>query len=102
MNLLVTSSVEIKYLTTIYLSVSGANAIIFTCKGLVRRLKTNFASADLGAARARHFSAVVNLLEHQLRQVCGAYAEQKAIRKQREAEMAGQARLEAKATRGEG
>ena len=103
MILVVTSSLE-AFSNNIYLytSVSGANAIISTCNSLVRRLKTDLASADLGAVRARHFSAVVDLLERQLRLVFGVYSEQKAIRMQREAEMARLARLEAKATRGEG
>ena len=103
MILVVTSSLE-AFSNNIYLytSVSGANAIISTCNSLVRRLKNDLASADLGAIRARHFSAVVDLLERQLRLVCGVYSEQKAIRMQREAEMARLARLEAKATRGEG
>ncbi|TRY78278.1 hypothetical protein TCAL_08767 [Tigriopus californicus] len=78
---------------------AGANRFIHTCQSLIARFQSelNQAQDQLNAGRRDHLTGVVQILERYLKDVCQIYAQQRAIRVQRELEFQKLSRLEIKA-----
>eukprot|EP00094_Tigriopus_californicus_P009094 TCALIF_08767-PA protein Name:"Similar to stx18 Syntaxin-18 (Danio rerio)" AED:0.22 eAED:0.21 QI:0/0/0/0.66/0.5/0.66/3/0/439 len=82
-----------------FISDAGANRFIHTCQSLIARFQSelNQAQDQLNAGRRDHLTGVVQILERYLKDVCQIYAQQRAIRVQRELEFQKLSRLEIKA-----
>eukprot|EP00095_Tigriopus_kingsejongensis_P007662 maker-scaffold156_size297567-snap-gene-0.20 protein:Tk07662 transcript:maker-scaffold156_size297567-snap-gene-0.20-mRNA-1 annotation:"syntaxin-18 isoform x1" len=77
---------------------AGANRFIRTCQGLITKFQRDLdQSSALSGERRSHLAAVGQILAGYLKAVCRIYAQQQAIRVQRELEFQKLARLEIKA-----
>ena len=76
---------------------AAANQFIKTCNGLIKRLKAEIqrhnSDVEDKFSAASHFEAVVEILERFLQETCAVYAEQKAVRVNREFERRKMAKL---------
>lgn len=82
---------------------AGANHFIRTANQLIAKFKADLGSVKetFNASRVQHLDHVTQILERYLKHVCDLYAEQKAIRVQRELEFQKMSRLEVRARKSE-